>query len=442
MSHLSTRMSTFWRARSLRFWLISGMSLAILPLAASALAGYLLYRAYVVDPLVEDAWRQRAILRPLQDMQLGLWEYSGSVNDFVVEQDQAHLDQLPRERRRIEAALETLDAAVAKSGLDAAPLAGARKDWNELVALVDTIARHRGQPADPALIAPVESFEQGLDGLAGDLEALLEEVEAETEARLEQALAALVLSERVALASFFVSLFFIGLGVLIINRSLVASMDELAGAAMRVAAGEREHHVQIRIPRELVSVANAFNTMTDQILEQERSLANLAQTDGLTGLLNRREFDRILGDEVRRGERYGTPVSLIMIDVDHFKRFNDSHGHQCGDEALRTVARALAANVRESDRACRFGGEELAVILPASDSAAAQRVAERIRETIAAQQIPTPAGGPVQVTASLGLSTAPESGNTPEALLAAADAALYRSKEAGRNRVTAAPPTA
>lgn len=168
----------------------------------------------------------------------------------------------------------------------------------------------------------------------------------------------------------------------ILDRSLVSNMKKLTEGALRIAGGDHDHRVEVVIPRELVSVARAFNTMTAQISAQQRELKQLATTDGLTGLLNRRQFDKILNEEIQRAERYHSAVSLILIDVDHFKHFNDTFGHQGGDEALRSTANVMSDVVRAVDIAFRYGGEEFAVILPESDLESAMCTAERIRTAV------------------------------------------------------------
>jgi two-component system, cell cycle response regulator len=157
-----------------------------------------------------------------------------------------------------------------------------------------------------------------------------------------------------------------------------------------------------------------------------------AQTDGLTGLANRRAFDDRLATEIALAATGGRPVTLIMIDLDHFKSLNDSYGHQVGDEVLRTVAGVLQANSPAGSVPARYGGEELAVILPGTDLYAGVAVAERIRTAIEAAPTPAP------VTASLGLASCPGSGYDQRGLLAAADAALYEAKHRGRNQVVSA----
>jgi diguanylate cyclase len=156
-----------------------------------------------------------------------------------------------------------------------------------------------------------------------------------------------------------------------------------------------------------------------------------ARTDSLTKLANRRAFDDELKRRLSEFERKGTPVTLILIDIDFFKKFNDTHGHQVGDEVLRVVAKTLHAQARDMDLPCRYGGEEFAAILPATDAAGACVVAERIRKAVE-DSVTTCDGKSLKVTCSLGLSQS-RSGDDSAKIIRRADEALYKSKEAGRN---------
>lgn len=167
------------------------------------------------------------------------------------------------------------------------------------------------------------------------------------------------------------------------------------------------------------------------------TLARLARTDALTGLHNRRHFDERLAAETARAAREGRCVSLVMIDVDFFKRYNDAYGHAAGDDCLRKVAAALRTAVhRPADMAVRFGGEELAILLPGTGRDGALQVAEAARAAVAALFMPHQGNSARIVTISAGVaSVSPASVDEARALIEAADGALYRAKEAGRNRV-------
>jgi diguanylate cyclase (GGDEF)-like protein len=161
-----------------------------------------------------------------------------------------------------------------------------------------------------------------------------------------------------------------------------------------------------------------------------------AVTDDLTGLANARAFWAILGRELERSRRFGSPLGLVMLDIDDFKQVNDLHGHQRGDEVLAHVAEVLRKLSRDIDTTARYGGEELALILPETDLDGAALLAERVREAIESMHVAgAREGGSLRVTASFGVAAAPQSGSEREALVAAADAALYRGKRAGKNRV-------
>jgi two-component system cell cycle response regulator len=178
-----------------------------------------------------------------------------------------------------------------------------------------------------------------------------------------------------------------------------------------------------------------------QVIESTKSenarLEQLAHTDPLTQVLNRRALTERLTSEMERALRYDTCVALLMIDIDHFKRVNDTHGHLVGDDVLRDVASLLNVTVRSTDLVARYGGEEFLVVLPETDDEGASAFAERIRERIEQQPLTGRAeGANLRVTASIGVATFPAARiESVEDLFARADAALYRAKADGRNRV-------
>jgi diguanylate cyclase (GGDEF)-like protein len=181
----------------------------------------------------------------------------------------------------------------------------------------------------------------------------------------------------------------------------------------------------------LESVSDILATATQNARYVDR-VRQLAYRDGLTGLFNRRYFDSRLVDEVTRAARYGGGVSVLMIDLDHFKKINDEFGHMVGDDVLRAISALFLRQLRKVDVVCRYGGEEFAVVLPATQGASAAAVAEKLRRAVANNEF---AGVPYPVTVSIGVAEFPAHGITRDDIVRAADAALYNAKEAGRNQV-------
>jgi diguanylate cyclase (GGDEF)-like protein len=195
---------------------------------------------------------------------------------------------------------------------------------------------------------------------------------------------------------------------------------------------EEEELLQYLAGQAVVSIENAA---LHEAVERQ------AVTDELTGLANLRAFHSILDLEVERARRFNTPLALVMLDLDHFKQINDEYGHMQGDEVLELVADVLRDFSRDIDAPARYGGEELAVILPQTDARGAALLAERMREAVEGLEVPRVDGrGSLRLRASFGVAALPESATARDDLIAAADAALYRAKRAGRNRVERAEP--
>jgi diguanylate cyclase (GGDEF)-like protein len=182
------------------------------------------------------------------------------------------------------------------------------------------------------------------------------------------------------------------------------------------------------------------NARTEELRQANEHLSRLSFSDALTGLANRRKLDETLDAEWRRAQRLNTSIALILLDVDFFKHYNDSLGHQQGDQCLAAIAAAIGECVnRAGDLAARYGGEEFMVVLPSAEISAAQALAEKIRVACESRALPHPASSVASVvTVSMGVAAiVPSSADELGLLVERADAALYRAKEAGRNRVAA-----
>lgn len=216
-------------------------------------------------------------------------------------------------------------------------------------------------------------------------------------------------------------------------RNVVVLPLTAEGEPLGALAVERRGPFGVKLPVRAVTMLNQYAANTAMAVHNARlmaEVARLAQEDGLTGLANRRVFEEVLAREVARSRRSHEPVSLVVFDVDNFKRVNDTRGHQAGDEVLRHVAHALAATARDIDLVARYGGEEFTVILPNCNLDDAVRVAERMRSSV--HDDPQLEG----ITLSAGVADIPTNAGDEESLIAAADEAMYTSKRGGRDRTT------
>lgn len=187
--------------------------------------------------------------------------------------------------------------------------------------------------------------------------------------------------------------------------------------------------------RPLESVADICATAIQNVHYVER-VRHLANIDGLTGIFNRRYFEKQIADELERSRRYDTELTVMMVDIDHFKRLNDEFGHLLGDEVLRQASSIFSQQLRKNDVVCRYGGEEFAILLPQTGFQQAMSVAEKLRRVVETWQFP---GVPRAVTISVGIASCPAHGTSRDDVVKAADTALYTAKQAGRNRVIVAP---
>jgi len=216
------------------------------------------------------------------------------------------------------------------------------------------------------------------------------------------------------------------------NDYLVKLPDKIELVA-RIRAHTKHYLMQL----ERDAAFFALREMQKQLEKTNAELQRLSSLDGLTGIANRRQFDETLKREWQRAQREEWPLSLILIDIDHFKPFNDTYGHQRGDECLQKVAKALSGILsRPADLIARYGGEEFVAVLPTTDAEGALKVAERLRATVRGLGIPHAAGGGNDVvTISAGIATVtPSPDGSAEQLVEEADRALYQAKDGGRDR--------
>jgi diguanylate cyclase (GGDEF)-like protein len=234
--------------------------------------------------------------------------------------------------------------------------------------------------------------------------------------------------------------FGIGLGAAVgvgtgLARSVLTPLRALEHSAHRFGAGDLSHRAPTTGHDELGRLGSTFNSMAEKLAQSQAILQELSTHDGLTGLVNYREFHRQLSEEAERFRRYGHPFSLLMLDIDHFKSVNDTYGHLAGDEALRVLADLVRREVRPMDLVARYGGEEFVMVLRETTTPGAVAVAERLRRRIAERAIPLAGGQSLSLTVSVGVATYPDDADSLQHLISTVDRALYAAKAAGRNQV-------
>lgn len=255
----------------------------------------------------------------------------------------------------------------------------------------------------------------------------------------------------IGLACFACALIF----SVVISRSISTPLGALIAIMQQTESGNYRMRAPTTGQDEITMLSERFNAMAGRVLEQNerleervaertrdlaqatRTLEILSTTDGLTGIANRRRFDAMFATEIQRAARAGEPLTLMMLDVDLFKNYNDFYGHQAGDDCLREVALFLQSRSRRSsDLVARYGGEEFAFVCIDTDAASARELAQSLCTAIAARDLPHTRSPFGYITLSIGVATLiPQPGTTPEIMIRMADAAMYRAKNEGRNRV-------
>jgi diguanylate cyclase (GGDEF)-like protein len=240
----------------------------------------------------------------------------------------------------------------------------------------------------------------------------------------------------------------IGLCAYLLGLAMVRPLGLLTKGAARVSAGDLEVDVPVRTRTEIGYLTEVFNHMVaklrqgreelaaanEALLEKNKQLEELSITDSLTGLYNRSHLMETLAGEIARSRRHNRAFTLLIMDIDHFKSYNDSYGHLAGDEALRRTGLLLKESIRSCDYAARYGGEEFILILPETGAEEGLETAERVRKQIAEKEMGDD-GNSLKVTVSVGVASFPRDGEDSHSLMKRADAALYEAKRRGRNRV-------
>jgi len=422
----------FWARKSIRFWVAASLALVVLPLGVSSVLGYALLKHGVLDSFKDIAARQNDQIGVARQLQLALWEAAIPVDQYVD-------DAKPSEKAAYRALRQTIEARFARlhETLIAEPellalLERARVDWSTADGVATDVLSVRRDPGDALGTQLADRFGDLIASINDKLSAVTRELSDALSRDYADAQRAYERAEWIAGIAAGISVLFILASIWMIGRILITSIERLVDGASRFGSGDRDFRVEISIPPELHKVADEFNRMIVQIHEAELGLAELARHDKLTGALNRRAFDEALAEAFSRQQRAAERFALLIIDVDHFKRINDTYGHVAGDQVLRSLVQTLRTSLRDIDKVFRIGGEEFAVLLPGTEARAAEIAAERLRGRVADEPVVLEMAD-IHLTISLGIALPTET-STVETLMKGADAALYQAKASGRNR--------
>lgn len=421
---------------SLQHRLMIGLGVMLLPLVVlGGGALFSLERAISAFEKTDNTTLEE--LFPVKNLESLINKASGAVNACFLDHVPAACDRLMQYNQQIESQYAALLSAPSDLSEKQALIHNSHKAWRQLQQQIQSVTPDGAKGSDIHLNRQkqenLNTYSQQAIEILDRIQALLIHYQTADNLTLAREVKQNV---RVIISTMFA----LGLGVAgvagwLLARSILKPLSILQAGVNSLGEGQLSHRIQLSSQDELGQLAVRFNQMAKTLEENQMELINLATRDGLTGAYNRREFTKRLKAELERSQRYQHFCSLIMFDIDFFKKLNDTHGHQAGDEALKSVAALLKREVRPSDQVARYGGEEFAVILPQTNTDEAVLVAERLRQMLIVQDIAIAANQTIRVTASLGVATFPDDAQNDESLLGSADQALYAAKHGGRNRV-------
>ena len=423
------------RQISLRTRFILGFGAVLLPFMMAATVGLFYLLPRLIEPLDDIVRQITEDEHVVNRLQVALLAAAMPATDYLASGDGQGRELFTQMSGEVDRAFAGAASGRVSLPEERALIASARMQWLQARALGEALLRLPKPKGDPQAARDVKRFQAHIDRAV----ALLDQThDIFSQAMARDRTAAREAQVRSVWATFgaFAAALAISLfAAAALARSVFEGLDALRLGASRLAAGDLSHRVALPRQDELGELATAFDAMAERLEASQKTLQELATRDGLTGLYNHRMFYIWLSDELARAQRVNRPAALLMIDIDHFKRVNDVHGHLAGDAVLKELGELLSRQARAIDHVCRYGGEEIAVILRETDIEGAAGVGERLRAAAAAQPFDVGAQAPVRITISIGVASWPGHGDSVEALVAAADAALYAAKRQGRNRV-------
>jgi diguanylate cyclase (GGDEF)-like protein len=409
---------------SLTLRMTLGTAVMLVPLVALGL-GSLFTSQSMINALEEVARTEARELRPVIDLQKYVLQAAMPPNDYLILRNASEADLFDHLAREIDRRFTDMRASAAfEEQNEWNYIEAAAEEWEKARQVGMEILAVSRPAADTAAASRMKVFDAHIGNSADILTLLYDEVQHEIIKQQDHARAVKSRQTLLLIAVFVGALVIAAATGLLLSRSIILPIRDLQEGVSRFSEGDHSFRVVLDRQDEFGRLASTLNLMAGRL-----------EYDGLTGVTSRQEFERLLRSEAERSSRYGHVLSLLMLDLDHFKQVNDTYGHPGGDEALRAFAKRVQQDLRSPDCIARYGGEEFAVIMPETGADAARNVAERIRTAIAARPLLSLNGRELTITVSVGTATFPQDARTEDDLIAAADRALYAAKASGRDRV-------
>ena len=384
------------------------------------------------DKIVEDSIVK---IHHATSAQLSLVNAAMPPNDYIIHANPAEQNNYRKLFDTVNIKIDTLAAIPTLLPEQKAVLDDARHEWIRTREIGDAIMRIENPVGDPVAAGKMEQFDYLIDNIVKKLYVLHEAIDKEIEEKHERLHRIKFRTTTLIIVLSVIGLLIFIIGGMVFARALFPPLRLMQQGMHVFSHGDLEHRIDIKFPVEFLKLSQGFNAMAEKLHETYIELKTLITRDSLTGCFNHRKFVEDSRKEIIRARRYQNYLSLLIVDVDHFKSVNDTHGHPAGDKVLQRVTEVMSKQLRASDTLYRYGGEEFTIFLPETNKQGAHTVAERIRSRIEYTQIPISGDQFITVTVSIGIASFPDDAVNGKELLAKADQALYAAKNSGRNRV-------
>ena len=369
------------------------------------------------------------------NLRLALSQAAMPVNDHVIHADPIEQENYDQLKSSVDRYFDIMASSVTLNLLQRDSLNLAREKWDQAKKVGDAIMKVKEPIGDPEVANQMERFDLIVDNAIAILSDLSGSIYLETVKGHEK------LHEIESRALLFVvvlallALIMVVFGSLLLAKSFFPPVRKMLDGVRLFSEGHLDHRIDENMPKEFEELAYGINSMAGKLEQIHLELKDAAIHDELTGCFNRRQLEQDIIKVFSQARRSGEPLSLLMLDIDFFKKINDTYGHAAGDEVLRNVANSIGKELRQHELLYRYGGEEFTIVLPTAKQSEAVQLAERIRTNVAGHPIDVGSAKPINVTVSIGVSSYPQTAASVKELFEKSDGALYAAKEHGRNCV-------